>query len=109
MLRQLLTRHFFNFAKICKSPLEAIEGLKDGDTLLVGGFLLCGVPMSLLNAVRQAEIKNITTVSDDYGRGDLTGNMDWGIGILLQKKQVKKAMISYFGTNKRLEHLYLNG
>jgi acyl CoA:acetate/3-ketoacid CoA transferase alpha subunit len=41
-------------------------------------------------------------VSDDYGRGDLTGNMDWGIGILLQKKQVKKAMISYFGTNKRL-------
>ncbi len=52
MLRKLIARPLFNFAKICKSPLEAIEGLKDGDTLLVGGFLLCGIPMSLLNAVR---------------------------------------------------------
>jgi acyl CoA:acetate/3-ketoacid CoA transferase alpha subunit len=52
MLSKILTRTFFNFAKICKTPSEAIEGLKDGDMLLVGGFLLCGVPMNLLNAVR---------------------------------------------------------
>ncbi len=70
--------------------------------LLVGGFLSCGLPMNLLNAVRQAEIKNLTTVSNEYGIGDLTGNKDWGMGILLQKNQVKKAYLSYFGTNKRL-------
>lgn len=52
MIRKLLTNSFFNFAKICKTPSEAIEGLKDGDMLMVGGFLLCGVPMNLLNAVR---------------------------------------------------------
>jgi acyl CoA:acetate/3-ketoacid CoA transferase alpha subunit len=51
----------------------------------------------------------LTTISNEYGRGDLTGDIDWGIGILLQKKQVKKIMLSYFGINKRLEHLYLNG
>jgi acyl CoA:acetate/3-ketoacid CoA transferase alpha subunit len=52
MLRKFLSKPFYNFAKICKTPSEAIEGLKDGDTLMVGGFLLCGVPMNLLNAVR---------------------------------------------------------
>lgn len=109
MLRKFLTKPFYNFAKICKTSLEAIEGLKDGDTLMVGGFLLCGVPMNLLNAVREANIRDLTTISNEYGRGDLTGDIDWGIGILLQKKQVKKAMLSYFGINKRLENMYLNG
>lgn len=70
--------------------------------LMVGGFLLCGIPMNLLNAVRESGITNLTTVSDDYGSGDLTGKNDWGLGVLLQKNQVSKAMISYFGTNKRL-------
>jgi len=52
MLGGILRKQFFNFAQICKTPAEAIQGLKDGDMLLVGGFLLCGVPMNLLNAVR---------------------------------------------------------
>jgi acyl CoA:acetate/3-ketoacid CoA transferase alpha subunit len=52
MFQRILQRPFFNFAKICKTPAEAIEGLKDNDMLLVGGFLLCGIPMNLLNAVR---------------------------------------------------------
>jgi acyl CoA:acetate/3-ketoacid CoA transferase alpha subunit len=52
MLTNFLTKSFFNFAKICKTPSEAIQGLKDGDLLLAGGFGLCGIPMNLINAVR---------------------------------------------------------
>jgi acyl CoA:acetate/3-ketoacid CoA transferase alpha subunit len=52
MLGKLLTRSFFNFAQICRTPSEAIQGIKDGTYLLAGGFGLCGIPMNLINAVR---------------------------------------------------------
>ena len=109
MLGSILNRTFFNFARICKTPKEAIEGMKDGDYLLAGGFGLCGIPMNLINAVRQAGLKNLTIASDGFGRGDLTGKNDWGLGVLLPNNQVKRAIISFIGTNKRLEHMYLNG
>lgn len=54
-------------------------------------------------------MKNLTIASDGFGRGDLTGKSDWGLGVLLPTNQVKRAIISFIGTNKRLEHMYLNG
>jgi acyl CoA:acetate/3-ketoacid CoA transferase alpha subunit len=104
MLSKFLSRSFFNFAHICKTPSEAIHGMKDGDYLLAGGFGLCGIPMNLINAVREAGHKNLTIASDGFGRGDLTGKHDWGLGVLLPTRQVKRAIVSFIGTNKRLEH-----
>lgn len=52
MLSNFLANPFFNFAKLCRTPSEAIQGLKDHDLLLSGGFGLCGIPMNLINAVR---------------------------------------------------------
>lgn len=52
MLSRTLTRMCQNFAQMCKTPQEAIEGIKDGSLLLVGGFGLCGVPMNLVHAIR---------------------------------------------------------
>jgi len=52
MFTKFLTKSFFNFARVCKTPLEALEGIKDGDFLLAGGFGLCGIPMNLINGVR---------------------------------------------------------
>ncbi len=109
MLSRFLTNSFFNFAKVCKTPSEAIQGLKDKDFLLVGGFGLCGIPMNLINAVRESNVKNLTIASDGFGRGDLTGKNDWGLGVLLPTNQVKRTIVSFIGTNKRLEHMYLNG
>jgi len=65
--------------------------------------------MNLINAVRESGVKNLTVVSDGFGRGDLTGKSDWGLGVLLPENQVKRAVLSYIGTNKKLEHMYLNG
>ena len=52
MLNKFLANPFFNFAKLCITPSEAIQGVKDHDLLLSGGFGLCGIPMNLINAVR---------------------------------------------------------
>lgn len=102
MLGKLLNKTFFNFAQICKTPAEAIKGIKDGSYLLAGGFGLCGIPMNLINAVKESGCKNLTIASDGFGRGDLTGKNDWGLGVLLPTNQVKKAIVSFIGTNKRL-------
>lgn len=81
----------------------AIEGVSDGATILVGGFGMCGVPEHLLRALKKRGTKNLTLVSNNAG----TDN--FGIGWLLESKQVKKMIASYVGENKRFERFALSG
>lgn len=81
----------------------AIKGVNDGATILVGGFGMCGVPENLLRALRAKGIKSLTLVSNNAG----TDN--YGIGWLLESRQVKKMIASYVGENKRFESLALSG
>jgi 3-oxoacid CoA-transferase subunit A len=81
----------------------AIEKLTDGATILMGGFGLCGIPENLIAAVRRKGTRNLTIVSNNPG-GD-----DFGIGLLLQNRQVKKMISSYVGENKLFEQLVLAG
>jgi 3-oxoacid CoA-transferase subunit A len=81
----------------------AIEKLKDGATVLMGGFGLCGIPENLIAAVRRAGTKNLTVVSNNAGVDD------FGIGLLLRNRQVKKMISTYVGENKLFEQLVLSG
>jgi 3-oxoacid CoA-transferase subunit A len=81
----------------------AIANLKDGATILMGGFGLCGIPENLIAAVRRKGTKNLTVVSNNAGTDD------FGIGQLLQTRQVKKMISSYVGENKLFEQLVLSG
>lgn len=81
----------------------AIAGVRDGATILVGGFGMCGVPEHLLLALRRKGTKDLTLISNNAG----TDN--FGIGWLLESKQVKKMIASYVGENKRFEALALSG
>lgn len=81
----------------------AIKNVHDGAMILVGGFGMCGVPEHLLRALRARGTKNLTLVSNNAG----TDN--YGIGWLLESKQVKKMIASYVGENKRFESLALSG
>jgi len=81
----------------------AIANLKDGATILMGGFGLCGIPENLIDAVRRKGTKNLTVVSNNAGTDD------FGIGQLLQNQQVKKMISSYVGENKLFEKLVLSG
>lgn len=81
----------------------AIGRISDGATILVGGFGMCGVPEHLLRALRNKGTKDLTLVSNNAG----TDN--YGIGWLLESKQVKKMIASYVGENKRFESLALSG
>jgi 3-oxoacid CoA-transferase len=81
----------------------AIEKLRDGATILMGGFGLCGIPENLIAAVRAKGTKNLTLVSNNAGVDD------FGIGLLLQTRQVKKMISTYVGENKLFEQLVLSG
>jgi len=79
----------------------AIARVKDGDTILMGGFGLCGIPENLIDALRRKGTKDLTVVSNNAGVDD------FGIGLLMQAKQVKKMIASYVGENKTFEQLAL--
>ena len=82
----------------------AIAGrLKDGATILMGGFGLCGIPENLIAALRRAGIRELTIVSNNAGVDE------FGIGLLLQTRQVKKMISTYVGENKLFEQLVLKG
>jgi 3-oxoacid CoA-transferase subunit A len=85
------------------SPEAAIANLRDGMTILMGGFGLCGIPENLIAAVRSKGTKDLTIVSNNAGLEDS------GIGLLLQNRQVKKMISSYVGENKLFERLVLSG
>ena len=89
--------------KRISSADAAIDSLKDGATILMGGFGLCGIPENLIAAVRRKATKNLTIVSNNAGIDD------FGIGLLLQNRQVKKMISTYVGENKLFEQLVLNG
>ncbi|HEV3219098.1 MAG TPA: 3-oxoacid CoA-transferase subunit B [Candidatus Acidoferrales bacterium] len=81
----------------------AIARLNDGATILMGGFGLCGIPENLIAAVRRRGTKNLTVVSNNAGLDD------FGIGLLLQTRQIKKMIATYVGENKLFEQLVLSG
>lgn len=81
----------------------AIANLRDGMTILMGGFGLCGIPESLIAAVRRKGTKDLTVVSNNAGVDD------FGIGLLLQSRQVRKMISTYVGENKLFEQLVLSG
>ncbi len=82
---------------------EAIEGIKDGMTLLLGGFGLCGIPENTIAALVQNGSKDLTCVSNNAGVDD------FGLGLLLHKKQIKKMISSYVGENAEFERQMLSG
>jgi len=82
---------------------EAVIGrVKDGATILMGGFGTCGVPENLINALRRQGTKNLTVASNNPGTDG------YGIGVLIENQQVKKLIASFVGSNKFLERLALN-
>jgi 3-oxoacid CoA-transferase subunit A len=89
--------------KRISSADAAIEKLSDGVTVLMGGFGLCGIPENLIAAVRRKGTKSLTIVSNNAGIDD------FGIGILLQSRQVKKMISTYVGENKLFEQQVLSG
>jgi 3-oxoacid CoA-transferase subunit A len=81
----------------------AIERLRDGATIMMGGFGLCGIPENLIAATRRAGAKNLTVVSNN------AGGSDFGVGLLLQTHQVRKMIATYVGENKLFEQQVLQG
>lgn len=90
--------------KVYADAESALDGcLKDGITIIAGGFGLCGIPEHSILAIKKSGIKDITVVSNNCGVDD------FGLGILLKPQQIKKMVSSYVGENKLFESLYLSG
>lgn len=89
--------------KVWGSFEEAVADIKDGDMLAVGGFGLCGIPEKAIAALVQKGTKDLTVVSNNCGVDD------WGLGLLLANKQIKKMVASYVGENKIFEQQFLSG
>ena len=79
--------------KLVKDAKEGIEGIKDGMTLMLGGFGLCGIPENCISALVDIGVKDLTCISNNAGVDD------FGIGLMLQRSQVKKMISSYVGEN----------
>lgn len=82
---------------------EAVRDIHDGATILVGGFGLVGIPENLIIAIRDKGIKDLTVISNNCGVDE------WGLGLLLRNKQIKKMVGSYVGENKEFERQVLSG
>jgi 3-oxoacid CoA-transferase subunit A len=89
--------------KVMKSAAEAVADIPDGATLLAGGFGLCGIPELCIQALRDKGVKDLVVVSNNCGVDE------FGLGILLQTKQIKKMVSSYVGENKEFERQFLSG
>ena len=90
--------------KIYPSAAKALEGvIKSNQLIAVGGFGLCGIPEALIEAVRESGVQNLTAISNNAGVDD------FGLGKLLQTRQIKKMISSYVGENKEFERQYLAG
>jgi 3-oxoacid CoA-transferase subunit A len=89
--------------KVCNNAESAITDIHDGAILLLGGFGLCGIPENCIAALVKKEVKNLTCISNNAGVDD------FGIGLMLQKKQVKKMISSYVGENAEFERQLLSG
>lgn len=90
--------------KVYASATEALEGLLfDGMTIMAGGFGLCGIPEHLILALRDSGVREITVISNNCGVDD------FGLGILLQTRQIKRMVSSYVGENAEFERQFLAG
>ncbi|MCM2277589.1 MAG: CoA transferase subunit A [Oligoflexia bacterium] len=89
--------------KVVKDAREAVKDIPDNATLAIGGFGLCGIPENCISALVEKGIRNLTCISNNAGVDD------FGIGLMLQKRQVKKMISSYVGENKLFETLLLSG
>jgi len=89
--------------KIVSNADEAIQDIKDGATIMLGGFGLCGIPENCITALKNKGVKNLTCISNNAGVDD------FGLGLLLQTKQIKKMMSSYVGENEEFERQLLSG
>ena len=89
--------------KIYKNADEAITGISDGNVLMLGGFGLCGIPENCIAALVKKGVRDLTCISNNAGVDD------FGIGLMLQKKQVRKMIASYVGENAEFERQLLSG
>ncbi|MEH0156039.1 CoA transferase subunit A [Limibacter armeniacum] len=89
--------------KVVNNAEEAIKGVEDGMTFMLGGFGLCGIPENAIQALLKSEVKNLTCISNNAGVDD------FGLGLLLKTHQVKKMISSYVGENAEFERQLLAG
>src|SRR5688572_1533460 len=91
--------------KVVANAAEALQrgGIRDGVTIVLGGFGLSGIPENLILALRETGVKDLTCVSNNAGVDD------WGLGLLLQTRQIKKMISSYVGENQIFERQFLSG
>lgn len=104
MLISLLTKELFQMInKVVKNADEAIQDIQDGMTLMLGGFGLCGIPENTIEALVRKGTKDLTCISNNAGVDD------FGIGLLLKRRQLKKMIASYVGENAEFERQLLSG
>lgn len=89
--------------KVLNNADEAVKDINDGQVLMLGGFGLCGIPENCITALVKKNIKGLTCISNNAGVDD------FGIGLMLQQKQVKKMIASYVGENAEFERQLLSG
>jgi 3-oxoacid CoA-transferase subunit A len=89
--------------KVVANATEAIKGIQNGMTIMLGGFGLCGIPENCISALVKSGVTNLTCISNNAGVDD------FGIGLLLHQKQVKKMIASYVGENAEFERQLLSG
>jgi 3-oxoacid CoA-transferase A subunit len=89
--------------KVVSTAAEAVDGITDGATLAVGGFGLCGIPSVLIGELHRAGVRELEVVSNNCGVDD------WGLGILLASRQIRRMVSSYVGENREFARQYLEG
>ena len=89
--------------KVYSSAFNALHDVIDGSTIMLGGFGLCGIPENSINALAEKGVKNLTCISNNAGVDD------FGLGLLLKTRQIKKMMTSYVGENQEFERQLLSG
>src|SRR5207249_2452282 len=89
--------------KVLASAEEAVALIPDGATIMMGGFGLCGIPENLIAALQKRGTKDLTIISNNAGVDD------FGIGVLLRSRQVRKMISTYVGENKEFERQFLSG
>ncbi len=103
-IRRITANRIELMKKVYPDAKSALDGLLfDGMTIMAGGFGLCGIPENLIAALRDSGVKDLTFISNNAGVDD------FGLGLLLQTRQIKKMVSSYVGENKTFEKQYLSG
>ncbi|MBC7964141.1 MAG: CoA transferase subunit A, partial [Steroidobacteraceae bacterium] len=90
-------------AVVCTNIQEALAGICDGASIMAGGFGLVGIPEKLIEGLRDSGVRDLTVISNNCGVDE------WGLGILLKNRQIRKMVSSYVGENKEFERQYLAG